>query len=285
MSLSPPGRFDISAGPRDGIGREVRVEISKVVILSAGQGKRLLPLTQSRPKCLVELSGRSLLAWQLMALEAAGLREAVVVTGFAADAVDAEIADLALTELKVRTLFNPFYSVTDNLATCWLIRGELAGGGLLLNGDTLFEPAVAERLLAAPPAPITVTIDRKSTYDADDMKVMTLGDALLAIGKKIETYDAESIGLLRFSVAGAKAFAAGLERAVRQPDGLKRWYLSVIDDLAREPGLVQVRSIEGLDWAEMDFPADVARNAEMTARWIAGEAMDLGSVPALQAAH
>jgi choline kinase len=264
----------------------VRVsEITKVVILSAGQGKRLLPLTQNKPKCLVELSGRSLLAWQLLALEAAGLKEAVVVTGFAAEAVDAEIAALPLSTLKARTLFNPFYSVTDNLATCWLIREELQGGALLLNGDTMFEPAIAERLLAAPPAPVTVTIDRKSSYDADDMKVMTLGDALLAIGKKIETYDAESIGFLRFSAAGAKAFTAGLDRAVRQPDGLKRWYLSVIDDLAREPGLVQVRSIEGLDWAEMDFPEDVARNAEMTARWLAREALRSTSAPALQAAH
>ena len=258
-------------------------QIAKVVILSAGQGKRLLPLTESRPKCLVELSGRSVLAWQLMALEAAGLREAVVVTGFAAEAVDAEIAALPLTTLTVRTRFNPFYSVTDNLATCWLVRHELTGGALLLNGDTLFEPDIAMSLLAAPEAPITVTIDRKPSYDADDMKVMTHGDALLAIGKKIETYDAESIGFLKFSAAGAKSFVAGLERAVRQPDGLKRWYLSVIDELSREPGLVRIRSIEGLDWAEMDFPADVERNVEMTERWLLREAQTLADIP-LQAA-
>ena len=247
-------------------------QITKVVILSAGQGKRLLPLTQTRPKCLVELSGRSVLAWQLLALEDAGLREAVVVTGFAAEAVEAEIATLPLTTLSVRTRFNPFYSVTDNLATCWLVRHELMGGSLLLNGDTLFEPAIASMLLTAPDGPITVTIDRKPSYDADDMKVLTHADALLAIGKKIESYDAESIGFLRFSAAGAKAFIAGLERAVRQPDGLKRWYLSVIDELARDPSLVRVRSIEGLDWAEMDFPEDVVRNVEMTSRWLAREA-------------
>jgi choline kinase len=260
-------------------------QITKVVILSAGQGKRLLPLTETRPKCLVDLSGRSLLAWQLLALEEAGVKEAVVVTGFAAEAVEEEIATLPLSSLTVRTRFNPFYSVTDNLATCWLVRHELVGGSLLLNGDTLLEPAVASTLRSAPEAPITVTIDRKPSYDADDMKVLTHGDSLLAIGKKIETYDAESIGFLRFSAVGAKAFIAGLERAVRQPDGLKRWYLSVIDELAREPGQVRVRSIEGLDWAEMDFPEDVARNTEMTDRWLAGEAAPQGrSAAARQAA-
>ena len=244
-------------------------KIKKAVVLSAGQGKRLLPLTQSRPKCLVDLNGRSVLAWQLQALQAAGVGEAVVVTGFGAEAVDAEIAALALPGLSVRTLFNPFYTVSDNLATCWLARGELTGGALILNGDTLFEPAVAERLLSAPDAPITVTIDRKPVYDADDMKVLTEGERLVSIGKTIERYDAESIGFLRFSADGAAAFTAGVEAALRGPDGLKRWYLSVIDALAHDGDLVRVRSIEGLDWAEMDFPEDLVRNREITARWLA----------------
>ena len=68
----------------------------KVVILSAGQGKRLSPLTDDRPKCLVELSGRSVLHWQLRHLASVGVTEAVVVTGFRADAVEAEIASLDL---------------------------------------------------------------------------------------------------------------------------------------------------------------------------------------------
>ena len=56
----------------------------KAIILSAGQGRRLLPLTASRPKCLIELGGRSLLEWQLISLAAAGVREAVIVVGYGA---------------------------------------------------------------------------------------------------------------------------------------------------------------------------------------------------------
>ena len=66
--------------------------IEKAIILSAGKGSRLLPLTADRPKCLIELSGRSLLEWQLDALAEAGLREVVVVTGFRDDLVDAVAA-------------------------------------------------------------------------------------------------------------------------------------------------------------------------------------------------
>lgn len=244
----------------------------KAIILSAGQGKRLSPLTDTRPKCLVELSGRSVLEWQIRHLHRAGVTEVVVVTGFAADLVEAELAKLRLPGLTLRTLFNPFYSVSDNLASVWMARAEMQGSFLLLNGDTLFEPAIAERLLSAPPAPITVTIDRKAGYDADDMKVRTDGDALREIGKTITEYDAESIGFLRFEPEGGALFTDIVERALRTPEGLRRWYLSAIDQIARAHDAVAVRSIEGLDWAEMDFPEDLPKNRELAQAWAAAEA-------------
>lgn len=241
----------------------------KVVILSAGQGKRLSPLTDDRPKCLVELSGRTVLHWQLAHLASVGVSEAVVVTGFRADRVDEEVGRLNLPGMAVRTLFNPFYALSDNLATCWLARAELAGGSLLLNGDSLIAPGIVERLIAAPPAEITVTIDRKPGYDADDMKVLTEGDKLLAIGKTIAQYDAESIGFLRFSAEGAALFTRYVEAIIRRPEGLKRWYLSVIHEIAQQTGQVRVQSIQGLDWAEMDFPEDIPANQALAAKWAA----------------
>jgi choline kinase len=243
---------------------------NRAIILAAGQGKRLLPLTESRPKCLVELSGRTLLAWQLLRLEAAGVEEAVIVTGFRADAVETEVARLGLKRMHVRLAFNPFYSVADNLASCWIVRQEFDREVLVLNGDTLFGAGVAERLLAAPPAEITVTVDRKSSYDADDMKVLTDADnRLLAIGKTIESYDAESIGFLRFSAVGAAKFVSTAEHILHRPDGLRRWYLSVIDELAKGGVDVRVQSIEGLEWGEMDFPADVENLTRLSSGWAA----------------
>ncbi len=244
-------------------------DIKRAIILSAGQGKRLLPLTEARPKCLVDLGGRSLLAWQLMHLQAAGVAEVIVVTGFGASLVEDEIGRLDLGGMAVSTVYNPFYGVADNLASCWIVRDRFEGGVLLLNGDTLFEPAIAERLIAAPQADIVVTVDRKPTYDADDMKVETRGGDLVAIGKTIQTYDAESIGFLRFSDRGAARFRAAMEAALRDPESLRRWYLSIIHELAREGGGVSVCSIEGLGWGEMDFLADVATNEALVQGWLA----------------
>lgn len=239
---------------------------NRAIILAAGQGKRLLPLTEDRPKCLIELSGRSLLGWQLLRLQSAGVGEAVIVTGFRADAVEAEVARLGLS-MPVRMVFNPFYTVSDNTASCWIVRSEFDREVLVLNGDTLFGAGVAERLLSAPPAEITVTIDRKAAYDADDMKVLTEQGRLVAIGKTIEAYDAESIGFLRFSPEGAARFVAGVERVLQTPEGLRRWYLSVIDELARAGADVKVCSIEGLEWGEMDFPQDVENLTRLSSGW------------------
>ncbi|MGE4088830.1 MAG: NTP transferase domain-containing protein, partial [Immundisolibacter sp.] len=208
-------------------------------------------------KCLVDLHGKTLLQWQLDALLAAGVGPVTVVTGYASDAVEAVIARHYAGQ-PIGVQYNPFFQVADNLGSCWIARAAFAHEVLLLNGDTVFEPAVVQRLLAAPAAPIRLVTDCKASYDDDDMKVITDGERLLRIGKHlpVDAVDAESIGMLRFSADGARRFQAAVEHALREPDGLRWWYLSVIDRLADE-GLVETCSIEGLRWGEVDFPRDL----------------------------
>lgn len=240
----------------------------KALILSAGQGSRLLPLTEDRPKCLLPLDGRPLIEWQVRTLQECGVAEIAVVLGFRAAAVEALLAGLAGPALAIRTVFNPFFNVADNLGSCWLARHEMGGDFLLLNGDTVFEPAVLRRLLAAPRAPITVTIDRKAAYDEDDMKVRLDGARLARIGKTLplEEVDGESIGLLLFRGPGPRLFAEAVEGAMRTTDGLKWFYLRVIDMLAQQ-GHVGTLSIEGLEWGEVDYPADLARAQRLAEGW------------------
>jgi choline kinase len=200
-----------------------------------------------------------------------GVREAVLVTGFRADLVEQILPRITPPGMRVRPRFNPFYKVADNLASCWMVREDLVGPVLILNGDTLFEPAVARRLLAARDAPITVTIDRKAAYDDDDMKVATRGDELMAIGKKLpaERVTGESIGFLRLNAAGSAAFVAELEHTMRTLEGAGLWYLSAIHRLANQGLGVRVESIESLQWAELDYPADLAQCLALARSWVA----------------
>ena len=250
----------------------------RAVILGAGQGSRLLPLTEDLPKCLLDLEGRSMLEWQLRGLAEVGVREAVIVTGFRSDRVEAALQTIAPPGLVARTLYNPFYKVADNLASCWMARAELRGSCLLLNGDTLFEPAIARRLIEAPASPITLTIDRKPRYDDDDMKVSTEGERLLAVGKKLPAAEVngESIGFSRFQGDGAALFVAEIERTMRTKEGTALWYLSAMNRLAQSGADVRVVSIEGLDWGELDFVADLAPARALAASWNEREAVKLG---------
>src|SRR5918995_3136677 len=186
----------------------------RAVILCAGQGRRLLPLTEFLPKCLLRIAGRPVLEWQLRALAANGVSDVTVVTGFGAEAVEHALRRMGPLGNKVRTRFNPFFAVSDNIGSCFLARDLLCDSdAVLLNGDTLFEPAVLRRALRAPDAPITVTIDRKPAYDADDMKVSVEGSRLQAVGKTLrpEDTDGESIGMLLFRGLGGAVFAEGVE--------------------------------------------------------------------------
>jgi choline kinase len=238
----------------------------KAIVLSAGQGRRLLPLTSDLPKCLLSLDGeRSVLQVQLQALARCGIAEALVVTGYGADQVEAHLAARETPGIRVDTIYNPFFGSSDNLISCWLSRAAMVDDFLLLNGDTVFEDGVLLRLLDSIRDPLTVTVDHKRHYDEDDMKVaLDAAGRVLAIGKHLplEAVGAEAIGMIALAGSGPKLFVEGLERAVRRPDATRRWYLSVVHELAEEDGIVGTASIRGLWWREIDGSEDLSRARE-----------------------
>ena len=241
----------------------------KAIILSAGQGRRLLPLTEHIPKCILPVRGRPLIGWQVDTLARCGIEDITAVVGFGAEAVETRLAEL-YGPGRIRTLYNPFFASTDNLVSCWVSRVEMQEEFLLLNGDTLFDAVVLERLLAAPEHPVTLAVSRKNLYDDDDMKVIRDGDRLVRVGKKLplDQVDAESIGMMTFRGDGPRLFREAIERALRTPEALKQWYLSVIDALAQR-GMVFTQTVSAQGWTEVDSPADLERAAMPTAAWLA----------------
>lgn len=241
--------------------------MDKAIILSAGQGSRLGHLTDDRPKCLIEFGGRSLLDRQLDTLAANSIATAVVVTGFRDDLVEEAIARRSGGP-RVRTVYNPFYKVADNLGSLFLARDELAGDCLVWNGDTLVADNLMARVIGNDRPGICVTIDRKDAYDEDDMKVVVGPDGKLeAIGKRISRgVNGESIGLLAFRSDGAEIFREAIERDIRTPEGTTIWYLRVIHHLA-ERSEVWTLDIAGEEWGEVDFPEDVERARALVASW------------------
>ena len=91
----------------------------EAVILSAGQGKRLLPLTTDQPKCIVSINGRSILEWQIQELIRLGMDSIHVVVGFGANKVEALLAQ-RVSSSSIHTIYNPFFALADNLISCWV---------------------------------------------------------------------------------------------------------------------------------------------------------------------
>jgi choline kinase len=241
----------------------------KAIILSAGQGRRLLPLTQSIPKCILPVQGRPLIAWQIDTLARCGIADVTAVLGFGVEPVEKLLAELYGPQ-RIHTLYNPFYASTDNLVSCWVARVEMRQDFLLLNGDTLFEPTVLEQLLKAPEHPVTLAVSRKERYDDDDMKVIRDADRLVHVGKKLplDRVDAESIGMMTFRGDGPRLFREAIERAIRTPEAQKQWYLSLIDTLAQR-GVVFTQPIPAQGWTEVDSATDLERAAMPGAPWLA----------------
>jgi len=229
----------------------------QAIILSAGRGSRLLPLTTDLPKCLLPIGLTTVLGLQLDTLFRHGIEKATIVTGFNQHLVNEELSTRQ-TGPNLKTLYNPFFQVADNLASCWMARESMDNDFLLINGDTLFSPGLLEKVLNAPAKDIAVTIDQKSYYDGDDMKVTLAGSNLLSIGKTLspQCTHGESIGMLRFMNDGPEIFTDELERLMKLDDGTKSWFLSAIDGLAKSGQQIDTINIKGSTWAELDTPED-----------------------------
>lgn len=248
----------------------VRIQaLVKAIILGAGQGKRLLPLTADIPKALLDVGGHTLIHRQIEALAAAGVRDVAVITGYGASAMERELAACSASrQIRIRTVYNPFFSVADNLASCWMARNEMDGEFLQINGDNVFRSELITDLLDHSAENVSVAINRKSRYDADDMKVMLDGTRLTEIGKTLptEAVDAEAIGIYAFRGEGVEHYRAALEAFMNEPQGLKQWFPAAVGRLAKEIN-VATRDISGHEWCEVDLPLDLQSARQMVARW------------------
>jgi L-glutamine-phosphate cytidylyltransferase len=241
----------------------------QVIILAAGQGRRLLPHTADTPKALLDIGGKALIWRQIEAFAKAGFTSFTVVTGYGADAMELTLAKAqAKLGVAVSTIYNPFYAVADNLASCWMARSAMRQDFVQVNGDNVFQAALVERLMAHPERQVGVAVNVKSSYDADDMKVVLDGAKILDIGKALDPgkVQAEANGFYVFRGEGASAYVAMLERFMREPSGLKQWFPAAVSQLAKERDVSAI-PIDGARWAEVDFPADYEAAQELVRDW------------------
>jgi choline kinase len=174
----------------------------KAIILAAGQGTRLRPYTDDRPKCMVPLAGRPLLHWQLDALKGAGIDDITVVGGYLADRLGGGGFSLAI---------NPKYESTNMVSTLFCARKQMTSNEdvLICYGDIVYEGKILDAIQENS-AEICLSADREwrklwsmrmenPLSDAETF-LMDANNKVLELGKKPRSYDdvqAQYMGLVR----------------------------------------------------------------------------------------
>jgi choline kinase len=228
------------------------------VILAAGVGSRLRPLTSDRPKALVPVGGKTILGRAVDALVGAGVSRLVVATGYREDALRAA---LAAAPLEVVFCPNPRYDRTQNSVSLALCRDALEGDAFIrLDGDVVFDPVILSRLDSTA-GQIVAAIDRARVLDDEAMKVrLDEGAArILSFGKDIPLAESggESIGIERISADAGPLLFDALERAGAAGE-TQLYYEDVYARLIADGLHAAVADVTGLRWCEIDAPEDLA---------------------------
>lgn len=229
------------------------------VILAAGRGTRMGRLTARAPKACLRLDGRRLIDWQLAALDCAGVDRISVVTGHAAAALT--------VPAPVRAVFNPQWASSGPIASFCCGVPETPDDLLLVYGDGVFHPRLAQ-VLCASRADIAITVDRcwqalwALRFDdvlADAESLRRRDGWLTGIGARVTDsaeIEAQFTGLVRFSSRGwqsAREVLAGLAEPVRRQ--LDTTALLAL--LLRRGVAVAAIDVDG-GWCEIDSARDLA---------------------------
>lgn len=228
------------------------MSVMTAILLAAGKGERLMPLTADRPKALVEINGRTLLERAVDALNSAGIEELLAVVGYRSDAFNG---------LALETVKNDRYATTDNIYSLWLAKERMISGCYIVNSDVIFERRIA-KLLAQTEA-TAILCDESVATDGESMKAVTEGGLLAQLSKQADLEDnqGEYIGLARIDPRDGQHFAGIVQGFIdRGQTGV--YYEDAIEQLACETP-VKVTSVAGMAWAEIDDHDDLAHASKL----------------------
>ena len=245
------------------------------MVLAAGAGRRLRPDTDALPKALLPVDGQvTILDIALRNLAAVGLRDIVIVVGYAAGAVRDRAAALERAHgVRLRLVDNDRAEEWNNAYSLWLAREHFAAGALLVNGDTVHPVSVEETLLKAAlqagpgQAGLVIAVDDVKRLADEEMKVIIDPDGRLTrITKLMDPALAygEYIGATLIGAAAAAPLAAALEATWRRDPSL--YYEDGYQELADRGAAIAVAPIGEVEWVEVDNHADLRRAREIAAR-------------------
>ena len=226
------------------------------VILAAGMAKRLRPLTDTRPKCLLEVGGRTLLQRTVDAMTATGIRELVVVTGYRAEMITAFLTN-HYPDLTFHFLHNADYEHNNNIYSLWM-AGQVVRGHdvLLMDSDILCDPETVARVARQEGS--ALALNRHDLGEEEMKIVVDSAMNITAISKTCPVEDAigESVGIEKMTATYSEALFRELDQMIEHEGLVDIFYERAFERLIPQGHTFRVVDTTDLFSYELDTPED-----------------------------
>lgn len=228
----------------------------KVLILAAGRGTRISRYLSGNPKCTVNIGGdKELIQYTVETLLKKGITKIAVALGYRADVIRESLKEYP----QVQYYYNPFFDVTNSIASAWFARDFLSEyeDTMIMNGDVYLEETLMDYILGFQKSPVMFA-DGTRKLEAD-YKFFYKNQILEKYGKELteEETSGEYIGVGRFSPEFMKWFVKEMNTQIFRQNHAVWWEDVIYGLVGKEP--VFVEEIDGMFWAEVDYIEDYDR--------------------------
>lgn len=229
------------------------------VILAAGVGSRLRPMTNTLPKCMVRTANKPILQYQIDAYRLAGVKDLVIVVGYEGQAVKNYCKHIK--DIKITVIENEDYENSNNMFSFYLARNAIGHRPYILNnGDVAIDPSIINIMLHSD-APSAVAVDTSQFMD-ESMKVVINNSGFICdISKKITSAQSCgcSIDFYKFSLDDGQKFINKVVSIIENERNVKDWTEVALQRAFQSQELLfSIVDVAGLDWVEIDNYDDLA---------------------------
>jgi len=223
----------------------------KAVILAAGVGSRLRPLTNRLPKALVEVAGRPIIGHQIDALLNHGIEDIIICTGYRHEAV-IDYCSTSFPQAHIEYVINKIFESTNNMYSLYLAKDHIKDGFILMNGDVVFDHSIIGGMIDMDGSVVACDVGR---YIDESMKLRIDGDVIVDISKELDETVAHgcSIDVYKFIADDALTIRDQLIDIIERERDLNQWTEVLLQRLFAG-GLLKARpfDIDGKCWTEID---------------------------------
>ena len=225
----------------------------KAVIVAAGESRRLRPLADNIPKCFLPVGDRPLIEYSLQALKRCGIEQIGFVVGYLKDEFPARMGN------EYEYIFNPFYAITNDMASLWFAKEFVRGSDFVyMHSDLLYHPDILAMTVASQ-AEIALAVE-ETVCDEEMMKVRVDGLDLLESSKDVpldQTFG-EWTGIAKFTSAGWQKYLPEVEQLLAE-GGFNAYDTVAMNRLVQKERVIQIVPFQGLPFIEIDYPEDLKK--------------------------